>query len=182
MIYGTLRLMRPMHAQQILFGVVVEIQLALVGMMQRFTYPPGQMHIGGGHQCRAFFFFLSHDALERMFLLFVLFMVAHQVHDFLAMGAEEFTLHGQEAGGVMVVDAMAGRALQTMCIRRRLQPLPAPFMKYCAALRTDGRLQRFALGFIGIMHAFLEKTVMPGNLAEIWGDALSSHGKSLLSG
>jgi hypothetical protein len=27
---------------------------------------------------------------------------------------------------------MAGRALQTMCICRRLQPLPAPFMKFCA--------------------------------------------------
>jgi hypothetical protein len=135
------------------------------------------MDVGGSHQCCALFFFLSHDALERVFLPFALLMVVHQMHYFVAMGPEEFTLHGKEAGRIVVVDAMACRALQAMCISPHLPPLPASFMKYRATLRANRWLQRFVLGFVGIVHAFLEKTIVPGNLAEIGGDALSSHGE-----
>src|SRR3989338_4945450 len=80
---------RPVHAQQILFGVVVIVQLALIGMMQRLADAAGQMNIRRGHQRRAIFLFHRHDAFERMFRPFVFFMVVHEMHDFVAMGRSE---------------------------------------------------------------------------------------------
>ena len=77
---------RPAHPQQILLGVVVIFQFALIGVMQCFAYAASQMNIGGRHQRCAIRVFHCHDAFERVFLVFPIFMVMHEMHNFIAVG------------------------------------------------------------------------------------------------
>jgi hypothetical protein len=107
-------------------------------------------------------------------------MVVHEMHDFVAMCAEELAIQGQEAGGIMVVDAMAGRADFPMRIFRSLSPLPAPLMKNRTAYRTNSWFRQLSPGLVGIMYPFLEKGVVPLDLAKAAGRGWVTHGESSL--
>ena len=55
-------------------------------------------------------FFNCHEAMEWMLRLLLLLVIAHKMENFLAMRLDEWTRQRDNAGGVMVSDAIAGLA------------------------------------------------------------------------
>src|SRR5687768_12871130 len=155
----------PVYAQQILIGVIVKFQIALICIIYSFANASCQMDIGRCHQCSPVFFFDSHDAIKRMLGPFSFFHVVHNVHDLLAMSSKEFPVQGNEAGRKIVVDTLAGRARFLMGSRRGFTPLPAPFLEQSAALRTYSRLWQLMSCPVRVMYTLLEELVVAGNLA-----------------
>ena len=164
-----------MDAQQVLFRIIVKLQIALIGIMYRFAEPTRKMDIGCGNQYSAVFFFDCHDPLERMLGAFTLLDVLCQVQYFLAMSEKKFTLQGQKTGRILVVYAMTGGTDLLVGSRLSLLPVPAPFMKYRAALGTHTRLRDLRSCLIGIMHPLLEHLVAAGDLAKTGGSGMRAH-------
>ena len=90
---------------------------------------------------------------------------------------KKFSLQSYKSGGVMIMNAMAGRAGFLVRIRGSFSPLPTAFMKYCAALGTNGRLRQLVVCLVGIVNTLLQKAVVAKNLSETRGDgpALRTH-------
>ena len=99
-----------MDAQQVLFRVIVKLQLALICIMYRFAEPPRKMDIRCSNQVSAIFFFDCHDSLEWMLGAFPLLDVLRQVQYFLAVSEKKFALQSEKTSRVLVVYAMTRRA------------------------------------------------------------------------
>jgi hypothetical protein len=94
-----------------------------------------------------------------MLCLLTLFLVLHQVQQFLAMIFEERATHIHKSSRESVMNAVTGRAHFLVGLGRLRQPLPAPFVEHGAALWANRGLWQFVLGLIGVMSRFLDQTV-----------------------
>jgi hypothetical protein len=144
----------------------VKFQIALVRVVYGFADASRQVDIGGRYQSSPVFFFNGHDAIEWMLDLFTLFHMVHDVHDFIAMRGIELAAQGNEAGGEIIPDTLAGSTHFLVGACRRFAPLPAPFMEYGPAAGTDSGFRRFVPRPVRIVDTLLEELVMSGNLAK----------------
>ncbi len=92
-----------MDAQQVLFRVIVKLQLALICIMYRFAEPTRKMDIRCSNQVSAIFFFDSHDSFKRMLGAFPFLDVLRQVQYFLAVSEKKFALQSEKTSRVLVV-------------------------------------------------------------------------------
>jgi hypothetical protein len=169
-----------MHAQQVFRRIVVKLQLTLVRMMDCFTDTAREMNVGGGDQHFVIFYLHGHDPFQRVLGFFLFLYVLYQMHDFIPVRVEEFTVQGQESSRVLILNALAGRTVVLMRIDWRGKPLPPAFVKYRAAKRTNGGFGELAFDLIGVVNLFLENTVMPCNLMKTRMRVFCAHDKSLL--
>jgi hypothetical protein len=80
----------------------------------------------------------------------------------------------------MIVNALAGRAAMLLRIGRRFQPLPPPFMKHRAALRTNRGFLKLTFGLVSIVYLLLENTFMASDWMKAGGCAFCTHDNSPL--
>jgi alanine dehydrogenase len=130
----------PVDAQEILFLVVVVLELALVGGMQRVADVPREMDVGRGDPRTVRIRLDRDDALERMLRPLLRLPVPDELQDLVPVRGEELALERHVPRGKLVLDAMAGRARRRSGAGRRLAPSPAPAVVHGAALRAAARL------------------------------------------
>ena len=147
----------PMYAQQVFFGVVMRIKVALVRVADSLANAVRKMNISGSHQQGAIFVHNGHDALQRVLRIFPLLYVAHEAEDFGAMVREEFAFELDVARGKVIMHTVASRAHLAMCWFGFRQPLPPALVKDCAAAGTKGRLMKLAARFIAVMDVLMKQ-------------------------
>jgi hypothetical protein len=126
----------PMHAKTTVFVDGVHLEVALIRMMERLTDAARQMEVGGGDQDAVRSFLDVHDPMQWVFRLFSRLLVAGQVEDFLLVISEEAAAQGQEAGGVVITDPLAGWAYRFVRCGRLGYPSPPFVMEHGMTVGT----------------------------------------------
>src|ERR1039458_1148796 len=134
----------PGRAQQVLFLVVMELELALVRVVQRLRDIARKMRVGGRDHDAIGAVDDSHDPLQRVFRLFLRLVVPDQMQYLVAMRLQERTFQRHEPGGKLIVDAMACGTLLLVRPRGRGTPDPAAALKHCAAIGAARRFRQLA--------------------------------------
>lgn len=156
----------PVYAEQILFVVVMEFELTVIGMMQRFADASSQMDVGGGDEDGMPFVLDIHDALEWVFRLRPFSDILDELPQFGSVLLEKISFQSHKSGRELVVYAMAGWTHLQMGVRRLDRPLPAAFVKHRAAFRAYRRLGQLAPGLVGIVFALVKHVLMPERRAD----------------
>jgi hypothetical protein len=156
--------MRPVYAQQILRGVIVKFQFALIGIMNGCADTARKVNVGGGYQHRIVFLLGCHDSFQGVFGFFSFFNMTSEIQDLITMMHEKIPMQGHKTCWVVLMNSLTGWAAVLMCCGMRLNPLPPSLMKYRATLRTDGWFRRFAFGLIGVVDSLLKHAIVTGNL------------------
>ena len=150
----------PMRAQQHLLVAVVQLQIAVVGVVQRLGELVRQVDVGGGQLQAGGSVGDGHDALQRMLRLGALRAVVQHREHLVAVRTREVAFDLHDAGRHVVVDAPARRARQLRRVRAQpLLPLPAALLEHGAALRAPGRLGGFDGGLVRIMEILADAGV-----------------------
>src|SRR5512135_1709952 len=84
-------------------------------------------------------------------------MMAYLLQDFLLMLRIKLSGQRHISGRKAVTNPVTGGTIGLMSILGLGQPLPMTGMVDRAAVRAECRLGKFALGFITVMHRFLQK-------------------------
>jgi len=75
----------PLHLYEITLFCVSKVQAAFVGVMERFADSTGQMNVRRFDHYRIRLLFNFHDAVKRMFSVFLLLLVPGQIENFCSM-------------------------------------------------------------------------------------------------
>jgi len=149
-----------MNAQQGPFRVVVEFELALIGMVDGFANRPCEVDVGGAHPQAGLGFVDRHHPLQRVLRSLTLGLVADQMPDLLPVSQQEISLKENKPCRVMILHTLAGWAAGLIRVGwRHDSPLPTPIAKDCTAMRTDGRVGKLPPGLVAIVLCFLQKAI-----------------------
>ncbi|ULA58536.1 MAG: hypothetical protein LZF60_70017 [Nitrospira sp.] len=134
----------PRDPDKILVLVVLNVQLAMVRMFQRFADAPGEVGIRGEDDEILGPVLDRHNTSQGISLLFLCFGITDDPHHLIAMLRLVWPFQGDEALGVLILDAEAGRTSDLFGVCRLGAPCPATFLVQGSAGLTDGRLLQLA--------------------------------------
>lgn len=107
-------LMRPVYAQQILRGVIVKFQFALIGIMNGCADAACKMNVGGGYQYRIVFLLGGHDPFQGVFGFFSFFNMMKEIQDLISMMHEKIPMQGHKTSWVVFMNSLTGWAAVLM--------------------------------------------------------------------
>jgi hypothetical protein len=151
----------PMHAKTAVFVDGMYLEVAPIRMMERLTDAARQVEVGGGDQNTVRSCLDVHDSMQRVFRLFSCLLIASQVEDFLLVISEEAAAQGQESGGVVITDPLAGWAHRFVSRRGLGHPSPPLVMEYGMTVGTTRGVGEPLLRGRGLMYTFLGAPVSP---------------------
>jgi hypothetical protein len=152
----------PAHADEVTFLIVVQGAFAFVGVMQSVRNPTRQVKVRGFDHNRIRMFLDAHDPMERMFRVFLLFMVPRELNQLVPVLQREGAGQRDDSGGVIVPRAMTRLAEFLMGIERpRGGPGPTALAKNRFAIRAKSRLRQFVIGFVRVMNVFVRQAILP---------------------
>jgi len=144
------------HVQAEFLRVVVELEGALVGVMDRFPYGAREVDVGGTERQLFIAVVESHHPLQGVLGALPFRFVAHQMYDVVVVCLQEVAVEDDVARRAMVVDPVACRAADPVRVGWRGQaPLPPSVAEYRMAVRADGRLGELALAAVAVVRFFL---------------------------
>lgn len=88
----------------------MHLQLALIGALDRFADTPRQVDIRGPDQQAIRGVLDSHDPVEGMFLSFDFFLMPSELENLILQTRQSSAREVDDAGGIVVIDPMAGLA------------------------------------------------------------------------
>ena len=87
--------------------------------------------------------------------------MSHQVENLFFMALREGAGDRDNASWVMIPDPLASLAqLGLRVFRACLRPLPSPMVEHRATFRAEGWFTHFSSGFVGIVHTFMDETIL----------------------
>src|SRR3972149_6491745 len=95
----------PMNAQQVLLGVVMRLEMALIGVADSLADAMRKVNVGGSHQHRAMLVHDFHDALQRMLRLPLCLYDVPEIDDPVMKEVDKVTLDMVETFWKAIVDA-----------------------------------------------------------------------------
>lgn len=155
----------PTYAQQILGFVVVEFQVAVIGIVQGIANVASKMDI----RCRdensgilaSILVLDCHDSRQGMLGPFLLGVMLNEVDYFVPVRSKEFSADKYKTGREIIVHTQTGRTRLYSRSFRPYAPLPAPTMENCPALRASRWLGWLVLVPVTIVPALLTELIAP---------------------
>lgn len=138
--------------QQILRFIVVIGELTLVGVVQCIAQLTSNMDVRGRYHQASVLVVDGHDSFERVLVLLVRLVMAHQAHQFVTVACDERTRKCQVAGGQSVPDAVACRAQGRMrgCL---CGPLPTSMNEHRTAIRAARAVGELEVSSVRVVNA-----------------------------
>ena len=150
----------PLLLYEITLFRVSKVQAAFVSVMECFADASRQVDIRRFDHYRNWPLFDFHDAVKRMFSVFLLLLVPGQIENFSSMAYGKRASYGNYACRVAIVGTMTCLASLFMRIDwPGVSPLPTALFKERTAIRTYGLLWKLAFSFIGVMNPLVNQAV-----------------------
>jgi hypothetical protein len=150
----------PLHLYEITLFCVSKVQVAFVGVMECFADGSRQVDVRRFDHYRIRLLFNVHDAVKRMFSIFLLLLVPSQIENFCSTAYRKRASYGNYACRVPIVGTMT--CLASLFVRvdwPGVSPLPTALFKDRTAIRTHGLLWKLAFSFIGVMNPLVNQAV-----------------------
>jgi hypothetical protein len=141
----------PVDPDKVAVFIEMHVELAVEGALYGIPEAARQMDVGRVNHQRLGRVLDLDDAVERVFTLLGILLIAQETDDLDPALFDEVARQRHSTRGELVGDSPASGALVAMRAARRLAPLPASLVIDGAAPRTDGRLVRLVLRLVGIL-------------------------------